>query len=346
MICFLLMAVVAISKSHRIFGISTESGDKTEMVEPMVQKDDGAIMVNTTSLTKNVIGYVGPTPVEITVRDGRISRIKALENHETPEVIGAVLNSDLLESWDGKTLQEAADFHPDAVSGATISSNAVIKNVQAGIAYAQGHSIPKKEAYEMPLDVKFFCVCFIILAAAILPLFIKNPRYRLVQLLLNVLVLGFWGGTFISYTVMTSLMTNGIHSWMQIPVMIMVVTAFFYPFFGKLNHYCNWICPYGSIQELAGKCVPFKIKLSPGGAKALTYFREVLWVGLMIVMMAGLWFDWMDWEPFVAFFFHDVSPIALGIAGGFLLLSFFIQRPYCRFVCPTGTLFKISEATK
>ena len=32
------------------------------------------------------------------------------------------------------------------------------------------------------------------------------------------------------------------------------------------------------------------------------------------------------------------------IAGAlFVVLSLFITRPYCRFVCPTGALFRISE---
>ena len=32
------------------------------------------------------------------------------------------------------------------------------------------------------------------------------------------------------------------------------------------------------------------------------------------------------------------------IAAAFVTLSVFVPRPYCRFACPTGTLFKLAEA--
>lgn len=344
LLCFMLMGVVAISRSGRLFGIHIprEGESPEQIVEPITAGPDGYVTINTTPLAGNVIGYAGPTPVEIILKDDTIRKIKPLKNRETPEFLGAVLNSYLFESWYGKTLQEAADVHPDAVSGATFTSTAIISNVEAGIAYAQDKPVARAD---MKLDFKFFCTVFIILMAALLPFFIKWKPYRTFQLILNVVILGFWGGTFISYSLMTSLMANGIRFWLGIPMLLMIATAFFYPFFGKRDHYCNWICPYGSIQELAGKCIKFKIKLTPPTARRLGYVRDALWIVLMWFMMAGIWFDWMDWEPFAAFYFGDAAPVTLGIAGGFLLLSFIIRRPYCRFVCPTGTLFKLSEGS-
>lgn len=338
------MAVVAISRTGRLWSVHIpREGEETEQTEPVVVTEDGTMTINTTSLAKGVVGFTGPTPVEITVKDGKITKVKALKNNETPEYIGAVLNSDMLDSWDGLTLREAADVHPDAVSGATVTSTALIRNAEAGIAYALDAPVAKSETFQVKLDFKFFCIMAVILAAMILPFFLKGRMYRNFQLVLNVVVLGLWGGTFISYSLMTSLMANGIKTWVMIPVVLMLVPAFIYPFFGRKNHYCTWICPYGSIQDLAGQTGIRPLKVTAVWNRRLSFLRNALWAGLMWIMMAGLWFDWMDWEPFVAFFFKDVSPVALGIAGGFLLLSFFVRRPYCRFVCPTGTLFKISE---
>ena len=186
----------------------------------------------------------------------------------------------------------------------------------------------------------------IIIAGGIVPLFFKDKRYRTLQLILNVLLLGFWGGTFISYSLMTSYLTNGITKIVMIPIALMLVTAFIYPMFGKKNYYCLWICPYGSLQELLGKCVRFKLNMGPRTIKALTFFREFLWFVLMWLLWTGLWFDWMGYEPFAAFFFMDASVVTLSIAGGFLVLSLIISRPYCRFVCPTGSLFKFSEGSR
>lgn len=352
------MAVVAVSRSGRLFGIHIpREGEETEKIEPLTVADDGSTIINTTPLTGDVVGFSGPTPVEITIRDDRIVKVKPLKNNETPEFYGAVVNSDLLDSWNGKTLQEASQVRPDAVSGATITSTALIRNAQAGIAYAlreeQSGAVAEArgDSYHVPLDFRFFCVIAVILAAAVLPLFVKGRLYRNFQLVVNVVILGFWGGTFISYSLMTGLMANGVKTWVMIPVLLMLVTAFFYPFFGRKNYYCTWICPYGSIQDLGGQLGAWlaargwwwQLSVEPRWARRLGYFRDALWVALMWLMMTGLWFEWMDWEPFAAFFFTDVSAVALGIAGAFLLLSLFVRRPYCRFVCPTGTLFKVSE---
>ena len=63
----------------------------------------------------------------------------------------------------------------------------------------------------------------------------------------------------------------------------------------------------------------------------------------MLCMWIGLWFTWVEYEAFSAFIFESASPIVIGIAFVFVLLSLAIPRPYCRFVCPTGTLFKIAQ---
>lgn len=52
---------------------------------------------------------------------------------------------------------------------------------------------------------------------------------------------------------------------------------------------------------------------------------------------------WMDMELFQAFQFESASWWIIGAACLFIVISSVIARPYCRFVCPTGSLFKRSE---
>lgn len=345
-ICLLLMAIIPITRSHKIIGINLEKENQEEEVSVLTVEPDGTEVINTTPLTRDIIGYGGPTPVEIRIKDGKISRIKVLPNHESPEYLGAVVNSDMLDVLYGKTLEEASSTPLDGVSGATFTSSAVKRNVSTGIAYALDHEAMPARTNGPPVGAKFIVTLVIILAGAILPLFIKNKGYRYLQLALNVAILGFWGGTFISYSLMVSLLTNGVTSVALIPLCVMLVTAFIYPMFGKVNHYCTWLCPYGALQELAGKCFGRKLRISQRWVKYLTVCREVIWFGLMWLLWTGLWFDWMGYEVFAAFFILEAGPVVLGIAGGFLLLSFFVARPYCRFLCPTGSLFKFSEGRR
>ena len=91
------------------------------------------LKINTTYLGADVAGFNGPTPVEISVSKGVITGIKALPNRETPRFFQQVLDSGLLEKMNGKTVEEAKAMKLDAVSGATFSSNAIIKNIQLGL---------------------------------------------------------------------------------------------------------------------------------------------------------------------------------------------------------------------
>ena len=92
------------------------------------------LKINTTYLGADVAGFNGPTPVEISMVKGVITRIEALPNQETPRFFQMVKDS-LLTRLVGKTVEEAKALEPDvdAVSGATYSSNAVIRNIRRGL---------------------------------------------------------------------------------------------------------------------------------------------------------------------------------------------------------------------
>ena len=91
------------------------------------------LKVNTTDLAKDVEGFNGPTPVEISVVKGKITRIKLLPNQETPNFLQLVVDAGLLKALEGKTVEEASKVKLDAVTGATYSSKAIIENIHRGL---------------------------------------------------------------------------------------------------------------------------------------------------------------------------------------------------------------------
>ena len=97
------------------------------------------LVVNTTELCKDVIGYDGPTPLKISVVKGVVVKVEALPNTETPRFFDQVLQSGLLKAVVGKKVSEAATMPLDAVTGATYSSQAVIENLRAGLKEAAKH---------------------------------------------------------------------------------------------------------------------------------------------------------------------------------------------------------------
>ena len=102
----------------------------------VITKENGAFVVNTTTLTKDVDGYAGPVPVKIYVKKNKVEKIEVLPNQEGPKYMSRV-KKQLLEAWNGLTVKEASTKSVDAVTGATFTSNALIENVQRGLDYYQ-----------------------------------------------------------------------------------------------------------------------------------------------------------------------------------------------------------------
>ena len=340
--CILVLAVGAVQRDGKLLGNRVFSNDKKEAknkIDTLRTLDDGRVVINTTYLAKDVKGFGGTVPLEIYLKKGKVQQVKALHNSETPEFFQEA--SELLNRWNGKTTEQALAMKVDGVTGATYSSNAIIGNMKAGLQYAAKNVKQTSFFDRLDLRAKTIIGFIVVLMAAIIPLFVKNKRYRIFQLLLNFVVLGLWGGTFISWSVLVGFMSGGMNVWISLIPIIMLITAFIYPLFGKKNYYCTHVCPLGSVQELAGMTNHNKFKMSKQTVQYLEHFRKVLFWVLMVLMLAGVWSQWMDYELFVAFIFKSAAWVIILIAVVFILLSFFVPRPYCRFVCPMGSLLKL-----
>jgi len=108
---------------------------------------------------------------------------------------------------------------------------------------------------------------------------------------------------------------------------------------------CGWICPFGSVQEWFGSIgrklfgkryntfVPVKID------KPLRYLRYVVlvWVSYMTIVSGKLFFQ--EYDPYYALFNLWTGEVALSGAAilvASLLLSLFVERPFCKYACPYG----------
>ncbi len=103
--------------------------------EPVVTQKDGLVLINTTTLCAKYEGYNGPTPVLITLKEGKVAQVQALTNQESPAYFELLKEEKLYDRWNGLTPAEAAELEVDIVSGATYSSDAIIHNVRQGIIY-------------------------------------------------------------------------------------------------------------------------------------------------------------------------------------------------------------------
>ena len=101
-------------------------------------KENGMTVINTTTLGKDVQGFLGTTPVKIYIQKNKVVKIEAMKNQETPKYFLKV-KKHLLDKWNGVKVKDAKKMKVDAITGATYSSKAVIENVQLGLDYYSKH---------------------------------------------------------------------------------------------------------------------------------------------------------------------------------------------------------------
>ena len=106
------------------------------MSDDTMSKEKGVYVINTTNLGKDVKGFNGPTPIKLYIKNEKVERLEFLQNQETPQYYTRVKEV-FVNKWSGKKVKDARNLQVDAVSGATYSSKAVIKNVQLALDYYQ-----------------------------------------------------------------------------------------------------------------------------------------------------------------------------------------------------------------
>ena len=374
----LILAAAAILRDGRILGHDLRKAHEAKALknDTLEVTPDGAFVVNTKPLAKDVQGYGGPVPLKIHIKDGRVAAVEAEPNAESPDFFNRA--KELLNHWQNKSVDEALAEEVDAVSGATFSSKAIIANMQRGLAYAKQHGqwgedgsvgalgtsaspieggsagaletsappIVGGSAGALETSAPLIVALIVVLLGAVVPLFYNNRRLHLVQLAVNVVVLGLWTGTFVSYTLFLRIFAGGVSlsaiGALAAPLLMLIV-ALIYPLAGRSGHYCANICPFGSAQELAGKLSRRKLRITPRVLKLLSVLRNLLWGVLMALLLTGTCTAWIDYELFTAFLYSSASVWVTVLAALFIVLSVWVPRPYCRFVCPTGALIKSVE---
>ena len=134
----------------------------------------------------------------------------------------------------------------------------------------------------------------------------------------------------------------------------------------KKAFYCQYLCPFGAAQEFAGfikskdkslKAKDESLKAKDKGLKAkdkslkfslikanvykvFSVIRKVILLSLLIIFALGVGLDLSVVEPFPIFNYQSIGFGVAIFATVILILSIFIKKPWCNYLCPTGTLLE------
>ena len=102
-------------------------------------------VIYTGDIANKVIGYNGPTPLNITIKNGVITNIEVLSNQESPGYLKRATDK-VLPQYIGKTVAEAKKLNAYIATGATYTSKALIQIIQMGLDKAKSTPAKKKTA--------------------------------------------------------------------------------------------------------------------------------------------------------------------------------------------------------
>lgn len=293
-------------------------------------------LILTSPYSDKIVGFAGTTPLMIVLdNDEKIAKVELLENSESPDYVQHVRDNHLFDAWNGLTIEQALAKKVDAVSGATYTSTGVIESLKARLSVIA----TAKEANKISwTHVAKQGVQILLLGLALFAFFNpkKAKKVRLPLLFLSLIILGCWQSSMLSLAQFLTWLTNGVPFSMQIGLFLIFICSILLPLFTGKAFYCVYLCPFGAAQELVGKVSNRKYILRQNISKALRVVRKAMLIGVVIILIAGVNFDLSYIEPFSAFNASAASLSAIVIAIVSLVLSLFIHKPWCHYLCPAG----------
>jgi spermidine synthase len=318
----------------------------------------GGYLFDTQRLAPNIYGYAGPLNLMVHVdRTGVLRAFRILQSNETPAYLR------LLGPWTGR-LSSRNLFTPDpfkgldAVSGATLSSDAVLKTLDtAGRAFATQVLRMDLAASEAAAPASRFrlgaaqlrdALCLTGLAVTALILRYRSGAWaRRAILLVSLVVAGILLNLqYSTHQVMSLLGLNLGGATLSGPGFLFIVVPILVVLFG--NVYCGYLCPFGAVQELAGEAGSrwLKVDLDTGVWRYGRGVKYLLLFVLVLLFARTRDYGVLSADPLITVFSAARGGTVLAVGAAAVILSLFFPRFWCRTLCPAGAFLSLLNGAR
>lgn len=168
----------------------------------------------------------------------------------------------------------------------------------------------------------------------------RAKKLRSPLLFLSMIILGFYTGGCPEPVGAVYYILIGSKTMVGIGIVLLAVPVLISLVWGRV--FCGWICPLGAVQELiysqkARLNLPFAVD------KALKYLKYVLLAVFLLLSWKASRNVWSEYEPFKVLFNFNGSTVGITITVITLLLAIFIERVFCRYLCPLGAVLSLTS---
>lgn len=151
-----------------------------------------------------------------------------------------------------------------------------------------------------------------------------------------------FGGVETLYSLVTG--TGFVHKTQPSSIVLLLIVLASTLLFGAV--FCGWLCPFGTFQEFIGKLgrriFPRLYNRVPRRAdRALRYVRYGVLAAIVILTARVGKLVFESFDPYAALMnilVGEVPVLALAVLGAIAVASLFIERPFCRYLCPFGAV--------
>lgn len=185
----------------------------------------------------------------------------------------------------------------------------------------------------------------LIIALAAATWFAVYRRSRRGVLAVMLLSLGYFGFMRLGCICSIGAIQNVAQSTFDTGYTLPIVAAVFFilPILATLlwgRTFCAAVCPLGAVQDVVGvKPLQVPSWLETG----LAMFAWVYLSLAVLLAATGSAYIICQYDPFVAMFRITGSVQMLILGAALLVLGIFVARPYCRFICPLGAIFRLTS---
>lgn len=289
-------------------------------------------------------GYGGAMRIITTVSPaGVVEDVFVAGHKETSSFFRRVEKRGFIESLNGKSYEDPfiLDNDIDGISGATYTCRALAE------AARKGSRMVAKEILELPVppepvpSIKFGFPEIVLLVLFLLG-FIGTRRWvkfkktiRWVTLLAALIFVGFLYNNPLNLVLLNKMLLGYWPRWqLNIYWYMLLAGVFLLLIFGKRNIYCERVCPFGAAQEGLAVIGGGKLKVPAKISRWLRWLQRLLAlfaIGIALYLKnPGL----TSFEVFGAFFRLVGSDFLFILLGVVLIVSLFIKRPWCHYICP------------